>query len=478
MRLYYQFCAMLFRRFVLHQSTGRVICRFAERMGVVYIKMAQILAMQNIGQYFTEADREQLAKICDNSRPIAFTKIMRQIKAEYGGELPTQIREVLPEPIGSASISQVHKAILCDGTTVAIKVKRQDLTKKVQHDVRQLRRLIHRFGRLASMRNLLGSDKGLTLWADWIEQETDFRHERQNLEQYQEFAQNVNGHIPGRVKIVTPKLYSELCTANLLVMEFIDVPTVNQLELTPENKQKISRAENDYIALSFYALFHDLPVVFHGDPHGGNIYIDRAGNIGFLDFGLVFGLQPDEANLLRQLFLLSYVGDGSNVLEILLQHSHYEAFDRQALEQAVQAKANQFQSIPVPQFFVEMIGVFTQYNIEPPEILFKAAKAFLAIFGIGTFVENSTDTASLLASQVVEYYLRRTTNDVRGLVTTVARFVPNFIQGSLTGGLTQGLTTQVKEITAFRQQLDSALDHGREVLKFLEVSLPNVILES
>lgn len=84
MRLYFYGLIALLRHFVLRQNTGQVICDFAEKMGVVYIKVAQILAMQNIGEVFTETDRERLASICDHCNPIEFQEIARTIELEYG----------------------------------------------------------------------------------------------------------------------------------------------------------------------------------------------------------------------------------------------------------------------------------------------------------------------------------------------------------------------------------------------------------
>lgn len=225
-------------------------------MGVVYIKMAQIIAMQNYGNIFTEKDRLQLSKICDHCNPIAFHKIIKLIEQEYGCSISTKFRYIDPTPLGAASISQVHRAVLLDGREVAVKIKRRDVTRRVMHDTKQIRRIIHRFGKFAKFRNYLGSDKALDFWAKWIEQETDFHNEQENLRTYQKFADSVNGKIKHTIQIKVPGLVPEMCTDNIIVMEFISAPTINQVELTPENKQRICRAVDDYIKLSFYALLH------------------------------------------------------------------------------------------------------------------------------------------------------------------------------------------------------------------------------
>lgn len=82
MRLYFYGFILLFKKFILRRNTGEAICSFVEKMGVVYIKFAQLLAMQNVGNLFTEKDRLKLVKICDHCNPIPFGKIRKQIEEE------------------------------------------------------------------------------------------------------------------------------------------------------------------------------------------------------------------------------------------------------------------------------------------------------------------------------------------------------------------------------------------------------------
>ena len=92
---------------------------------------------------------------------------------------------------------------------------------------------------------------------DWIFQETDFQNEQYNIVRYKEFADSVNGKIKNvQTKIVVPKLFTEYSTNNVIVMEFITAPTLNHITMNESNKQKVAQAKNEYIRLSFYALFH------------------------------------------------------------------------------------------------------------------------------------------------------------------------------------------------------------------------------
>lgn len=473
MRLYWYGLQMLLKKFLLRQNTGKVICDFSAKMGVVYIKVAQILAMQNIGAVFTEDDRQKLVQICDHCNPIPFHKIREILRQEYGENPQNKFQSIDPTPLGSASISQVHRAILKDGTEVAIKIKRQDLTCRIARDVKQIRRLIHRFGKLVSFRNLFGSDRALECYLDWIHQETDFENEQRNIVRYQEFANSVNGKISDiKTKIVVPKLYPDYCTQNVIVMEFVAAPTINQLDMTESNKTKIAKAKNDYIRLSFYAMFHQMPVVFHGDPHGGNIYLTSSGDLGFLDMGLIFEFSPAEADLTRQLFLSAYTGKVDKVIEMLQQQGEYRDLDWSQLRSEMLAEIKKLKTIPVEQFFVEMIGIFTQYDIAVPSFLFKMAKAFLALFGMNTITNNLADTKSLLAEQVAEYYIRRSCNDVKHTFITGLQLAPKFLKSSLQGGLAQGISSQLTELNNFSKQCQTTLLNCQETLELLNLREP------
>lgn len=467
MRLYWYGFWMLVKKFILRQNTGKVICEFAERMGVVYIKVAQILAMQNVGTLFTESDREKLLQICDHCNPIPFSQIQAILRNEYSDNYMDKFQGIDETPLGSASISQVHRAVLRNGEVVALKIRRRDITRRIMRDVKQIRKLIHRFGKFAKFRNFFGSDKALECYVDWIFQETDFEHEQQNIRTYHEFADSVNGKIKHiHTKISVPKLYSDLCTPNIIAMEYISAPTVNQLPLTPENKQRIATAENDYIELSFYALLHKQTVVFHGDPHGGNIYLD-GNNLGFLDMGLIFKFSPEEAELTRELFLSSYLGKTERIVDLLFQHSALIDANREQLIRDMSIEIQKIRDIPVAQFFVEMIGIFTQHNIAVPDFLFKMAKAFLALFGLGTITDNHADVKSLLSKQISEFYFNRTFDDVKQVVRSGARILPDFLSTTLRDGPMQGAIQQVNNLASFSDDCHTTLINFAEALELL-----------
>ena len=247
MKLYLEVLKLLFKKFVLRKNNGIVIKDFSEKMGIVYIKLAQILATQNFGNLFTEEDRKMLSSICDDCNPISYDEIEEVLKQEYGNNLNNIFSFIDKNPVGSASVSQVHRAVLKNGDEVAIKIKRKDITKTIEEDIRRIKKIIHRFGKIVKFNNFTGGDHALELYLGWIKQETDFKHEKENIKMYQNFANDVNGKVPGTKTIKVPKLYENYCTDNIIVMEFIKNKKINKMELTDENKNKITTAINIYI---------------------------------------------------------------------------------------------------------------------------------------------------------------------------------------------------------------------------------------
>ena len=146
MKLYIQLIKLLFNKFILKKDNGTIIKNFSEKMGIVYIKLAQILATQNYGNLFTEKDRQMLSGICENCNPINYDEIEEILKQEYGTILNNIFSFISKEPVGSASVSQVHKAILKTGEEVAIKEMRKQLSWYIKNlkDSSQMRDKINK----------------------------------------------------------------------------------------------------------------------------------------------------------------------------------------------------------------------------------------------------------------------------------------------------------------------------------------------
>lgn len=434
MKLYIEAFKLLFKKFILRKNNGIVVKDFAEKMGVVYIKMAQMLATQNYGNLFTEDDRQMLTSICDDCNQINYEEIEKILKQEYG-DLNSIFSFIDHKPVGSASVSQVHRAILKSGEEVVIKVKRKDITKNIDEDIKKIKKIVHRFGRFVKFGNFVGGDHALDLYLDWIRQETDFNHEAENIKIYQNFADSVNGKVRGTKIIKVPKLYDEYCTDNVIVMEFIKTKTINKMELTDENKESIVVALNSYIKSSFWAMFNDKQIVFHGDPHSGNICIDEENNICFLDMGLLCILDDSDAKLCLKFFLQAYSGDYDKLYQMIVEYGNMSEKKKQSFKEDCKNYCKEVKGKDVSYYFIDMMNICLKYEIDPPNFLFSMAKTFVCINGISNFSNNRCSAIELLQEQTIEFMLKRSINDLENIIIDGLDLVPNALENTLQYGL-------------------------------------------
>lgn len=469
MKLYFEILKLLFGKLVLRRSNGELIRNFAEHMGIVYIKMAQMLATQNFGNLFTEDDRLMLSRICDDCNPISFTEITTILRSEYGARLDQIFATIDETPVGSASVSQVHRAVLKTGEEVAIKIKRQDVAATISKDIKTIQKLVHRFGKFVKFRNFAGSDHALELYLDWISQETDFTHECANIKTYQAFADNVNGRVRGTKRIRIPRLYEELCTENIIVMEFVKFPTINKMPLTTENKTRITAAFNSYIKASFWALFNDQPIVFHGDPHSGNICIDDAGDIWFIDMGLLCALDDQDAKLCRNFFLTAYAGKYEKLYDMLVLYGTMNEQQKQAFKADCQRYCAAVHEKEVTYYFIDMVNICLSYEIVPPNFLFNMAKAFVCLNGISNFSGNTHAARDLLAAQTIEFLCKRSLQDCQKFINDGVCLVPQTFTNVWNQGLV-GAFSQLVSHHQLEQDAKNSLDHLREALDLISAT--------
>lgn len=468
MKLYIEIIKLVFNKYIRRLNTGTCIRKFCERLGVVYIKLAQILATQNFGNLFTEEDRVMLSSICDDVNPVCFELIANVIMKEYGKSLDEVFSYIDTKPVGSASISQVHKATLKNGEVVAVKVKRKDITNKIEKDIKRIKKLMHRFGKFINFKNLLGGDKALDMYLSWIREECDFENEVKNIKTYNEFCESVNNKVANTKNIKIPKVFKELCTENIIVMEFISSKTINKMDLSKDS-ERIEKAINSYLQASFYALFHKTKIVFHGDPHGGNIYIDDDGNIGFLDMGLIFELSEEDEDLTREFFISVYTGNYEKLYEMIAAYGELNELDKVNFKNDIKEYSLASKDKTVTAWFTDLIFVCLKYNVSPPNFLFCMAKAFICLDGINVFSKNEAKAKELLREQTIEYFINRSLEDCKEIVSDVVMIGPKMLNNTLRVGPVQAISSGINDVIKLRSSLKVALTHCDEIIEDINI---------
>ena len=249
-----------------------------ERLGPTYIKLAQIISS---GEGLFPVELVTEFKRCRDQVPAEdFAAVRRVLEEDLGGPLEETFDRVSPSPLAAASIAQVHAARLATGEEVVVKVQRPSVGELVRRDLRVMAWLApHLVGRI-KVSALANPPALVELFAETIVEELDFRMEADNMV---EIAGILSGL--GQDGYVVPRPHPELVTRRVLVMErlegfkFDDAAGMREAGI-----DTVAVVRTGMVAFMEGALVHG---VFHGDLHGGNLFVMRDGRTALLDFGIV-----------------------------------------------------------------------------------------------------------------------------------------------------------------------------------------------
>ena len=273
--------AILQRHKFLRGFTPEEFRAALEDLGPSFVKIGQTLSTRS--EILPKAYCEELAKLQTECDPLPFSEVIDALDVEFDGDCSKVFSSIDPTPLGSASLAQVHKATLAsDGSVVAIKVQRPGVKATMAQDIdimRSIARVASRFMKDDQMLDL--REVVEELWATFLE-ETDFRREADNLEEFARLNENI-------AFVDCPHVHKDLCSEYVLVMEYVDgIPILQEgrLRAAGYDPLEIGNKLVDHYATQI--LEHGF---FHADPHPGNLLI-RDGKIVYIDLGIMGRLSP------------------------------------------------------------------------------------------------------------------------------------------------------------------------------------------
>lgn len=274
---------------IFHGLTPQGLRRMLEELGPTFVKAGQILSMRS--EILPPSFTRELSKLRTDVEPMDRETVLAALRAEYDRPIEEIFDAIDDNPLGSASVAQVHKARLVTGELVAVKVQRPHVQEVMAKDISIMRSLARRLG------GFIGADQFLDLqsvvdelWLSFRE-ETDFLVEARNLE---EFRRNNAG-----CKFLDcPKPYPALCTRHVVVMDYIEgIPIDDTVELTAAGYDCAEIGEklmDNYTAQMLDDGF------FHADPHPGNLVV--SGNkIVYMDLGIMGRLSSGDRRCVSQM---------------------------------------------------------------------------------------------------------------------------------------------------------------------------------
>lgn len=287
----------------IYSNAGRRVRWTAFNLKSIIVKIGQFLSMR--GDILPMAFTKELIDLHDALPAAPFSAVNPLLEKELNGDIHTVFKTFNEEPIAAASLAQVHKATLPDGTVVAVKVIKPKMERFAQIDLNTIglaAKVINRIPALRRKMNFVDMHREFT---ETIYRELDCRQELSHMERFAEmFSDNPN------VKI--PNVYKQLCTKRMLVMEYMEGARITDYETLTE--WKVDRAAIGETLLDAY--FKQLLVYgfIHVDPHPGNLLILRDHRLCFLDFGMIDELTRDEVKTIRGLFQSILFNDIDGIL--------------------------------------------------------------------------------------------------------------------------------------------------------------------
>ncbi|HEX6568605.1 MAG TPA: AarF/UbiB family protein [Acidimicrobiales bacterium] len=278
---------------VSRSGVSRRLRRAAERLGPTYIKLGQIISS---GEGIFPAELVDEFKLCRDRVPAEpFRAVREVIEADLGRPLEQVFRWVDRSPLAAASIAQVHAATLRTGERVVVKVQRPTVATLVRDDLRVMAWLAPKLVGRIPITALANPPALVELFAQTITEELDFRLEAENmLDIARTFAEL------GQRGYVVPRPHPTLVTPRVLVMErldgfrFDDVVGMRDAGVDTE-----AVVRTGMIGFVEGAILHG---IFHGDLHGGNLFVLPDGRTALLDFGITGRLdEPKRLAFLRLL---------------------------------------------------------------------------------------------------------------------------------------------------------------------------------
>ena len=289
--------AVLRKHHITRGVTPEKLRAILEELGPTYVKLGQIMSLHS--DVLPQRYCDELMKLTSEVTPMPFETVEEVINRSYREDWHNIFSSIERETLGSASIAQVHRAKLLDGTDVIVKVERKGIYDIMARDIGLLKRAMNLLPPVGGFKNVVDLEMVLDeLWAT-AQEEMDFLKEAANME---EFAHNNQG-----IRYIRcPKLYHEHTTSRVLVMEYIGgCPVDDRKSLLAEGYDlgEIGRKlVNNYVKQVMDDGF------FHADPHPGNVKV-MDGKIVWIDMGMMGRLTNRDRNLMARAVRAIAVGD-------------------------------------------------------------------------------------------------------------------------------------------------------------------------
>jgi ubiquinone biosynthesis protein len=403
----------------IHLPRGERLRLALEALGPIFVKFGQLLSTRRDLIPLDIAD--ELAKLQDRVPPFPTEAALAALQREYGKPVQEVFAEFDMQPIASASVAQVHRAVLKNGRQAAVKILRPGIAPLISKDIALL---------------YVGGGLIETLWSDGKrlkprEVVAEFeKHLADELDLMREAANasQLRRNFEGSDLLLVPEVFWDYCGTHVMVMEWMDGTPISQIERLREQGINIPKLASAGVEIFFTQVFRD--GFFHADMHPGNILVAPDGRYIALDFGIMGTLTDVDRNYLAQNFLAFFRRDYKRVAQAHIESGWAPKDTRvDEFESAIRAVCESAFDRPLKEisFGRVLMGLFQasrRFNVEIQPQLVLLQKTLLNIEGLGRELDPELDLW-----QTAKPYLERWMSEQigwRGLVNALKTEAPNW----------------------------------------------------
>jgi predicted unusual protein kinase regulating ubiquinone biosynthesis (AarF/ABC1/UbiB family) len=280
------------KRQELYASQARRFRTTAVNLGGLLIKLGQFFSTRV--DVLPQVSVRELAGLQDEVQPVSFNEIRQVAENEFTRPVEEIYAYIEEMPIASASLGQVHRGMLTEGQTVAIKILRPGIEDLVRIDLRAVRKIIDLLKIFTDWGKIVDFDAIYQEFSATLQEELDYIQEAHNAETIAHNTQDDAG-------ILIPTIYWDYTTRRVLTMEFMDgikISDYKRLQNAGVNLEAVARK-----LLQTYINQILVDGFFHADPHPGNLFVTEDGRLIMIDFGMVGTIPPALRDILVELVI-------------------------------------------------------------------------------------------------------------------------------------------------------------------------------
>lgn len=358
---------------------GELLARALETLGATFVKFGQILATRP--DIFPEGVTTALARLQDGVPAARFGDVRDVVEGDLSPTAREELAEIEELPVAAASVAQVHRGRLRDGSVVAIKVQRKEARRQIERDLALMRLVARLIDRLPRMR-YVSLPGAVERFGAALHAQLDFRLEADNN---RKLAHNFQDD----PRIRVPRLYPALCGPRVLTMEFVDgVKAESLVGQGPDLAQAGFRCIAQMVFLDGFV---------HADMHPGNILYAKSGEIFLIDLGLVAEIPVPMRKPWTETFVAVATGDGPRAAELfygyapVVHGTDFAAFRRDITAHLDRLKGRPLHELEVTEAVGGAMAILRRHRVQVDPVFTVVQLAMLVAEGVGKQLDPHFD---------------------------------------------------------------------------------------